>query len=228
MLRQRFKNEAVLIDQLEHPHIVKVYERGEFNDRLYIAMELVDGHPLADVIRRRERLPLADCVGIMGQLADAVAKIHGKGIVHRDLKPENIMLVDSAAKRPFVKLLDFDIAKSYSLTRLTATGEILGTVSYLAPEMITRQLTSPASDIYALGVVFYELVTLERPFLGQLAIDIVRQILEREPLPPATLRADLPADVSALILEMLAKAPEQRPDDALLALRLEMLELSAN
>ena len=192
VLRQRFKNEAILIDQLEHPHIVKVFERGEHDQRLYIVMELIEGPTLAEVIRSGTTLPLAECVAVMEQLVQTLARIHAMGIVHRDLKPENVMLSTSGATNPFVKLLDFDIAKSHSLTRLTETGEILGTVSYLAPEQITSQSSSPASDIHALGVVFYEMLTLERPFLGQAPLDIVRQILEVQPIPPATLRPEIP------------------------------------
>jgi serine/threonine-protein kinase len=149
------------------------------------------------------------------------------GIVHRDVKPENVMLSETAETQPCVKLLDFDIAKSQSLTRLTETGEILGTVSYLAPEQITAQASSPASDTHALGVVFYELLTLERPFLGEAPMDIVRQILEADPVPPASLRPDIPADLSALVVEMLSKIAERRPDDAALASRLSAIAVAA-
>lgn len=225
LLRQRFKNEAVIIDQLNDPHIVRVFERGEYNQRLYIAMELLDGKSLAALIRGGQRPPLQDCVFIMSQLAETVARLHSKGIVHRDLQPENVMLVDGVDTKHFVKLLDFDIAKSHSLTRMTETGVILGTVGYLAPEQITTQTSSPASDVYSLGVVFYELVTVEKPFLGEMAMDVVRQILEKEPLAPAQLRPDTPPDVSALILEMLSKDPDRRPTDEALVERLERLAM---
>jgi tetratricopeptide (TPR) repeat protein/tRNA A-37 threonylcarbamoyl transferase component Bud32 len=210
--RKRFLNEAYLVDRLDHPNIVKVFERGEYQQTLFIAMELLDGKSLADVIRSGERLPVSECLGIMRQLADALASIHGQGILHRDVKPANVMLTDGTGSRK-AKLLDFGLAQAPSLTRLTETGEILGTVYYMAPELISRRQASAASDIYALGVVFYELLTLEKPFLGENPGEIIRAILENEPLTPAHFRPDLSASQAALVLRMLSKIPEQRPED---------------
>ena len=176
--RRRFLNEAYLVDQLDHPNIIKVYERGEHQQTLYIAMELLAGRSLAETIRGNEQLPLADCCRIMSQLADALGQIHRQGILHRDIKPENVMLLDGAGSRT-VKLLDFGLARDQSLTRLTETGEILGTVAYLPPEQITQRHFSAAGDIYALGVVFYELLTMEKPFLGENPGEVIRAVLEQ-------------------------------------------------
>jgi tetratricopeptide (TPR) repeat protein/tRNA A-37 threonylcarbamoyl transferase component Bud32 len=215
--RKRFLNEAYLVDRLDHPNIIKVFERGEYQQTLFIAMELLAGKSLADVIRSGERLPVSECLGIMRQLADALARIHGQGILHRDVKPANVMLANGAAPLR-VKLLDFGLAQSPSLTRLTETGEILGTVYYMAPELISQRQASAASDVYALGVVLYELLTLEKPFLGENPGEIIRAILENEPVSPARFRPDLSAEQAALVLRMLSKTPEQRPaDDDLLA-----------
>jgi tetratricopeptide (TPR) repeat protein/tRNA A-37 threonylcarbamoyl transferase component Bud32 len=215
--RKRFLNEAYLVDRLDHPNIIKVFERGEYQQTLFIAMELLDGDSLADVIRAGERLPVSECLGIMRQLADALACIHGQGILHRDVKPANVMLTSGAGAHR-AKLLDFGLARSPSLTRLTETGEILGTVYYMAPELISQRQASAASDVYALGVVLYELLTLEKPFLGENPGEIIRAILENEPVSPAHFRPDLSAEQAALVLRMLSKAPEQRPaDDDLLA-----------
>lgn len=217
--RKRFLNEAYLVDQLDHPNIIKVFERGEHQQTLFIAMEFLPGRPLAEVIRSGERLPLDACLRFMRQLADALAALHDRGILHRDVKPANVMLLDGS-RPPTAKLLDFGLAQSPSLTRLTETGEILGTVYYMAPELISRRQAGAASDIFALGVVFYEMLTLEKPFLGENPGEIIRAILEGEPVNPAHFRPDLPAAQAALVLSMLSKDPLQRPTDAQLAERL--------
>ncbi len=214
--RKRFLNEALLVDQLNHPNIVKVFERGEHNEQLFIAMELLEGQSLAELIQEGEHISLQDCLKIMAQLVDAVSKIHAKGIVHRDLKPENILLVEQDGEKNFVKLLDFGLAKSASLTRLTETGEILGTINYLPPERITNQEYSPAGDIYSLGVVFYELVTREKPFLGETPLDVIKQILEKEPIEPIRLRPGIPGELNALILKMMSLKPGERPKEEIL------------
>jgi len=123
------------------------------------------------------------------------------------------MLTNGHADPRLVKLLDFGLAQSPSLTHLTETGEILGTVFYMAPELITRRQVSAASDIYALGVVFYEMLTLEKPFLGENPGEIIRAILENEPLNPVHFRSDLTADQAALVMRMINKDPGQRPAD---------------
>lgn len=211
--RKRFLNEALLVDQLNHPNIIEVYERGEYNDQLFIAMEMLDGPSLADIIKQGKLLPLDQCLQIMTQLTDTVARIHSKGIVHRDLKPDNILLIQKDGQTNFVKLLDFGLAFNQSLTRLTGTGEIVGTINYLPPEQISQRRYSPASDIYSLGVVFYELLTLHQPYIGELPVDIIKQILDKEPLPPRRYRSELPDGLSTLVMQMMEKEPECRPSE---------------
>ena len=211
--RKRFMNEALLVDQIDHPHIVKVYERGEYNQNLFIAMELLEGQSLAEIIQTGNPIPLPDCLHIMEQLVQTMVKVHAKGIIHRDLKPENIILIKKDEENYFVKLLDFGLAKNQTLTRLTESGEILGTINYLPPERITRQEFSPASDVYSLGVVFYEMLTLEKPFMGEVPIDIIKQILEKQPLEPAAFRPDIPAELSTFVLRMMDKEPANRPGE---------------
>ncbi|MFH2107402.1 MAG: tetratricopeptide repeat protein [Chrysiogenia bacterium] len=216
--RKRFLNEAYLVDQLDHPNIIKVFERGEHQKNLYIAMELLAGKSLAEAIREGIRFTIAECLLIMHQLADALSRIHGQGILHRDVKPANIMLTNDRSGPGTVKLLDFGLAHAPSLTHLTETGEILGTVYYMAPELISQRQVSAAGDIYALGVVLYEMLTLEKPFLGENPGEIIRAILENEPINPTHFRPDLSAEQATLVLRMLSKIPEQRPvDDDLLA-----------
>ena len=226
MVRKRFVNEAAIVDQLHHPNIVRIFERGERDGKLFIAMELLDGPSLADVIRRGEAVPIGLCLDVVAQLADAIAKIHSKGIVHRDLKPENVMLVETEGRKNVVKLLDFGLATTQSLTRLTQTGMILGTIAYLPPEQITDRSVTAASDLYSLGVIAYELLTLRKPFLGETAVDVIKQVLDREPEAPARLRPDIPAALNDLVLEMMSKDPGRRPGDAALAIRLEELRLA--
>jgi len=211
--RKRFMNEALLVDQLNHPNIVKVFERGEYNQQLFIAMELLEGQSLAERIQKGEHIPLDDCLKIMNQLIDTIAGVHAKGIIHRDLKPENIVLIEKGGDKNFVKLLDFGLARSESFTRLTETGEILGTINYLPPERITRQEYSAASDIYSLGVVFYEMLTLEKPFPGEAPIDIIKQILEKDPIEPNKFRPEIPGKLNDLILQMMSKEPDMRPNE---------------
>lgn len=211
--RKRFMNEALMVDQLNHPHIVKVFERGEYNQQLYIAMELLEGQSLAERIKKGVHIPLTDCLKIMYQLIDTITSVHAKGIIHRDIKPENILLVEQGEDKNFVKLLDFGLARSESLTRLTETGEILGTINYLPPERISRQEYSAASDIYSLGVVFYEMVTLEKPFPGEVPIDIIKQIFEKEPIAPNKFRPEVPRELNGIILEMMNKDPGKRPSE---------------
>ncbi len=211
VLRRRFLNEAALVDRLDHPNIVKVIERGETNRQLFMAMEFLEGTTLAALVARRETLPLARCLHVMLQLAAAVRKVHERGIVHRDLKPENVMLVQRDGDRDFVKLLDFGLARADALTRLTETGMIVGSINYVAPEQISDHTFTAASDIYSLGVTFFELVTLEKPFLGEGPADVIRQVLEKAPIAPTALRPDLPPRLDRLILAMLAKRPGERP-----------------
>jgi len=226
--RKRFLNEAILVDQLNHPNIVKVFERGEYNQQLFMAMEFLEGQSLADLIQKGENIPITDGLNIMRQLVNALAKVHSKGIIHRDLKPENILLIEKEENKYFVKLLDFGLAKSQSLTRLTETGQILGTINYLPPEQITHQEVSLASDIYTLGVVFYEMLTLEKPFLGESTIDIIKQIIEKEPIEPCKLRQEIPAELNDLILKMLSKKIEARPTEEMVITSIEYLTNKKN
>lgn len=215
--RKRFLNEALIIDQLHHPNIVKVIERGEYNNRLFIAMELLEGKPLSHLIKAGLKLPIKEAAAIMDQLLDAIFKIHSKGIIHRDLKPDNIMLIDKDKEsKNFVKILDFGLAKNRSLTQLTETGEILGTINYLPPERISNQEFSGAGDIYSLGVIFYEMMTLEKPFLGELQVDVIRSILEKEPIEPARFNPDIPVQLNELIMKMMYKDPLKRPPEKIL------------
>ena len=209
--KKRFKNEAAIIDQFDHPHIVKVIERGEADGNLYIAMELLEGRNLSEILKEEGGFSIAIAVDIMIQAADGLTKIHRKNIIHRDLKPENIMIIQKEDNPYFVKILDFGLSKTHSLSRLTQTGMILGTIFYLSPEQILDTGITIASDVYALGIIYYEMLSGQKPFAGETEESVIKQILEKEPLEIKRLRPDVPAELSGLIEKMAAKKPQHRP-----------------
>jgi tRNA A-37 threonylcarbamoyl transferase component Bud32 len=212
--RQRFKQEGLIIDKLEHPHIVKIYERGEHKGKLYIAMEYLRGKTLAQKIKDENKIDLKECFHLMIQVTDALAFIHSKNVVHRDIKPANIMLIPNDGSFNFVKLLDFGVALMKFQTRLTRSGFMVGTASYVAPEQITDNRYSPGSDIYSLGLVFYEMLTGTPPFQGETVTSVLDKILNTLPGEPIKLRPGIPGELNRLIMQMLSKVPEQRPTAA--------------
>lgn len=223
--RKRFINEGSLIDQINHPNIVKVVERGEHHNRLYIAMELLEGISLAALINDETKIPLSEAVGIMVQLVDVLNKIHSKGIFHRDLKPENIMLVKSDSAKYSVKLLDFGLAKTESLSRLTETGMVIGTIGYIPPEQISEGEFSAASDVYSLGIIFYEMLTDKKPFSGVTSVEIMKKILYENPARPSDHRAGIPGRLDQLVMNMIDKNPSGRP--SLDQVLIELMALAA-
>lgn len=229
--RQRFVNEGQIIDSIKHPNIVTVFDRGEHNQRLYIAMEYLAGRTLAEIIgdtaSRGEALPERRCLRFMGQLADAVTSIHAMGIVHRDIKPNNVVVTGSEGAEERLKLLDFGTAKLDTMTTLTAAGELIGTVSYLAPERIRHSEPTAAGDVFSLGVVFYELLTLEKPFPAEDPVVLIRELLESEPVEPASFRSDLTDGLNALVMAMLDKDAHRRPVGEELMHRLARLTIEA-
>jgi tetratricopeptide (TPR) repeat protein len=211
---KRFKQEATIIDKLDHANIVKIIERGQYKQRFFIAMELLEGKTLETKLSEDGPLPLSRCLHIMAQIAGALSLIHAKHVIHRDLKPSNIMLISIDEDDHFVKLLDFGVARLRFQTKLTKTGILVGTTSYLSPEQITGSEVSSASDVFSLGVIFYRMACGQKPFVGENESDIIKEILEKEPPEPRQMRDDIPGRLNALILKMLAKPKEQRPTSA--------------
>ena len=212
--RQRFKHEGTIIDKVNHPNIVKIIERGDYKGRLYIAMEYLRGKTLSQKIKEEGKIKLKECLHIMKQVSDALAFIHGKNILHRDLKPANILLIEKDGETGTVKLLDFGVALTQSQTRLTQSGILVGTISYIAPEQITENLYSPAGDVYALGIIFYEMLIGKTPFHHDSITALVEKILDEAPEPPDRLAPDIPDELNRLIMRLLSKDPARRPTAA--------------
>ncbi|MFC2146775.1 serine/threonine protein kinase, partial [Acidobacteriota bacterium] len=209
--RKRFKQEAAIIDKLDHPNIIKIIERGEYKEKLFLAMELLQGKTLNVKIDEQGKMELKGCLHIMIQISDALVLIHGKNIIHRDLKPANIMLIERDGDPNFVKLLDFGLARMKFQTRITRTGILMGTLNYMSPEQLAHSEFSSASDVYSLGVTFYEIVTGKIAFPGDTANEIMRQVLDTTPIEPRRFRPDIPGELNDLIMKMLGKDKESRP-----------------
>lgn len=212
---RRFHREAELLAHLDHPGIVKVYDHGNHGDTHYIAMEFLDGEGLDRLIENK-KLSVSNLVETMGRVAEALQHIHAQGIIHRDIKPGNIMVLKNAVREDGsvdprgVRLMDFGIAAGKVLTRLTITGARIGTPVYMSPEQAKGQRIDHKSDIYSLGVVFYEALTGQPPFQGAYEAVIHQQITQM-PAPPKQVNPDIPQTLSDLVYRMLEKDPEKRP-----------------
>jgi serine/threonine protein kinase len=209
--KKRFKREAAIIDKLRHPNIIRIFEVGASKEKLFLAMEFLEGRTLEDKIKEEGQLRLRESLHIMVQISDAITYIHSKNIIHRDLKPANIMLIEKNGHPNFVKLLDFGLAKMELETRLTQSGNFLGTIQYLAPEQVLDAYSVPANDIFSMGVIFYHMLCGKRPFTGETAIDIIRQIIIKEPPKVSKCSPDIPGELDKLVMKMLDKEPGQRP-----------------
>jgi serine/threonine protein kinase/cytochrome c-type biogenesis protein CcmH/NrfG len=208
--KERFVREARSASALDHPNICTIHDIAEADDgRLYIVMGFYEGRTLKERLEQ-ERFSVARCTKIGRQLAAALVRAHGAGIVHRDLKPANVMVLDDDS----VRLLDFGVAKLTTDEDLTATGGTIGTISYMSPEQLHGQSVDGRSDLWALGVVLYELLGGRRPFDGDTSAAAITAILNQAPEPLQQLRPDLPAAFGDLIERCLQKDREQRPPDA--------------
>src|SRR5260221_6735155 len=192
----------------DHPNVVTVFDIGEENGRQYIVSQYMGGGSLTDLLERSEkhRLGVERSVQLAEQIAGALAHAHQHGVVHRDVKPGNVWLGDDGS----AKLGDFGLAIALDRSRLTTEGTMIGTVAYMPPEQATGRDVDARADIYSLGCVLYEMLTGSPPFLGDSAVTVISQHLNTPPVRPTWQNPEIPQGLEALILEMLAKAPEDR------------------
>lgn len=206
---ERFRLEAQTAGRLNHPHVVSVFDFGSDRGQLYLVMECIDGWSLAQERSMRGVLPSQEAAALAAQVAAGLSAAHQQGVIHRDIKPANIMLTADRT----AKITDFGIARfTDEVDRcLTATGKIVGTADYLAPERALGRPAHPAADLYSLGCVLYQLLTGRPPFQGATSLAVVQQHVDATPVPPVRLRPDIPQPLSDYVLRLLAKDPTQRP-----------------
>lgn len=202
----RFQREAQAAGNINHPDIITIYDYGEDDGTAFIAMEYVSGRELKDLLDANERLSIEQAATLMKKLLSAIAHAHKKGVVHRDLKPGNILLMDDELNR--IKIMDFGIAQVESST-MTQVGTVLGTPSYMSPEQFMGQRVDARSDIYALGVIFYHLLTGEKPFTGSVTT-IMHKVLQADAIPPSNINVQCPGTFDDVVAKAMSKKPEDR------------------
>ena len=205
IIKERFKREAQAVAALNHKNIITIYEFGTFDTNPYIVMEYVEGESLRDM-QRRKKISLEEIVTIVGQICEGLAKSHQAGIIHRDLKPENILFDPDGQ----VKILDFGLAKFRSHENITQKSMRVGTINYMSPEQLQGREVDARSDIFSLGIIFYELITAEMPFKGDYEASIIYSILHEQPKPIVEFNLKLPEAVQNIVNHTLAKSKEDR------------------
>jgi serine/threonine-protein kinase len=201
---ERFRREAKSAAALSHPNIVSIYDRGEAEGTYYIAMEVIEGRSLKELILTRGPLPIPQAIAFTLEILDALRFAHRHGIIHRDVKPHNILI---GGER--LKVTDFGIARA-GASQMTEAGSIMGTAQYLSPEQARGAPVTASSDLYSVGIVLYEMLTGKVPFSGDSAIEIAMKHLNELPKPPSKIRPEIPPDLDQVVLRALAKAPEDR------------------
>jgi serine/threonine protein kinase len=210
--RQRFAREAEILSKLSHPGIVGIHGFGHAQGGVpWLAMELVEGESLGDRVRRKGPLPADEVAPILRAVCDALQTAHAAGVIHRDLKPDNIILRKHAIPAQAVKLIDFGLSRVDDAKRLTATGTMIGTPRYMAPEQISSIKNSgPRSDIYALGVMVFESLTGESPFQASDHGQLLGAILQGRIQKLSQIRPDLPPETEAVVARAMDKDPDVR------------------
>jgi len=204
---KRFKNEAITAANLKHPNIVAIYNTGEYESRPYIAFEYVNGQSLKEVLDFRTRLPIEEALSILLQLTDALSCAHKHGVIHRDIKPDNIFYLTDGS----IKLGDFGISQSQALTdNYTNPNFVIGSVHYMSPELVQGTKATVQSDIYAIGVTMFELLTGHTPFEKNKKVDIcVAQVKEKFPSIKKFL-PNCPKEIERIVYKATAKSPKDR------------------
>lgn len=212
----RFRREARAAARLTHPGLVSVFDQGLDGETSYLTMEYVSGGNLRHRLAARGSLTVGEALDLVDAVLDALSAAHRAGLVHRDIKPENVLL--TAEDR--VKVGDFGLARAVTEVTSATTGTVLGTVAYLAPELVTRGASDARTDVYATGVLLYEAITGRQPFTGETPIQIAFQHVNDDVPPPSDVADWLPTEVDALVGALTARDPDDRPADAAAALAL--------
>jgi serine/threonine protein kinase len=205
--RQRFVREARVAREVRHRHLVPILDLGEARGHHYLAAEHVDGGSLGDLIEARGQLSVEDAVRLAAEIASALDALHRHGIVHRDVKPSNVML-DRDGR---AAVTDFGLAKGPAYTVLTKPGQVMGTVDYIAPELIRGESTGPAADVYALGCVIYECLAGGPPFGDRGLWEVAGAHLDDPPPDASAARPDVPRPLAEILQAAMAKDPAARP-----------------
>jgi eukaryotic-like serine/threonine-protein kinase len=209
-LRRRFLREAMTVASLAHPNVVKVYDTGELDSRLFIVMEYVEGETLAEVLLRRGALRPAEATQLALQICAGLAHAHARGIVHRDVKPQNLLVQPDGS----LKIADFGIAKPEGATTLTETGGIVGTAAYLAPEQLAGEEATPRSDVYSLAAVLYEMLTGRPPREVATLTQLIRRNADEPVAAVRELVPHVPRALESVVMRGLAATPRYRPASA--------------
>jgi serine/threonine protein kinase/beta-lactam-binding protein with PASTA domain len=207
----RFRREAKAAARLSSPAVVNVTDQGQDADSVFLVMELVEGHTLRDLLRHEGALPPAEAVAVVTPVLEALAAAHAAGYVHRDVKPENVLMADDGR----IKVGDFGLARAVDASPLTATtGLLLGTVAYLAPEQVRRGVADARTDVYAAGVLLFEVLTGRPPYEGDTALSVAYQHLHDRVPAPSSLDPEIPEELDELVLQATEPDPDDRPVDA--------------
>jgi serine/threonine-protein kinase len=208
-MQERFLREARAAGAIQHPNIVTVYDLGEADGQLFIAMELVEGRDLSDIITLREPMALERKLDLVIEVLDGLHFAHQRGVIHRDVKPSNVRVVPDGR----VKIMDFGIARLQSADASDAAA-IVGTPTYMAPEQITNGAITPATDVFAVGCMLYELLSFQKPFEGESVHGVLYQVLTTEPKPLRTVAPSIPAALERVVGKAMNKVPHERYESA--------------
>ncbi|MEO6655433.1 MAG: serine/threonine-protein kinase [Pyrinomonadaceae bacterium] len=203
---ERFRKEAVTLAKLNHPNIATLYTMFRQGEELYMVLEFVRGETLDNIMKRRGALPADEAIPVFCQVLDGIDHAHDLGIVHRDIKPANMMLTEKGT----LKVLDFGIARLLGSARMTRAGNIIGTLEYMAPEQVRGLETDGRSDIYALGMMLYEVLTGKLPFDTDNEFELMKAQIETVPLSPRSINPSIPVEVELAIMKAIEKDPEAR------------------
>jgi serine/threonine protein kinase, bacterial len=207
----RFQREARAVARLKDPGLVAVYDQGIDGQHPFLVMELIEGGTLRELLRERGPMPPHAAAAVLGPVLSGLAVSHRAGLVHRDVKPENVLISDDGD----VKIADFGLVRAVADAKITSTSVILGTAAYLSPEQVGTGTADPRSDVYAVGILAYELLTGVTPFAGDTALAVAYQRINNDVAPPSTVIAGVPPQFDELVLRATARDPAERYADAM-------------